>query len=235
MAYINIQSVSLAFSVTRLFKEISLTVEQGEKVALVGRNGSGKSTLLKLIQGSIRSDSGTVAIQKGIRSVYLDQMVPGEITGTVMEVVTRELSQLQDSSDMEKVWNLHQQAEKITSQLGLDASAVFNILSAGMKRKVLLAKVLIDEPDILLLDEPTNHMDIDSIKRLEEVLLRFTGALIFVTHDRVFLHRIATRIVEIDRARLFDQVCDYATFLTRREAARENEETRNALFDKKLQ
>ena len=235
MAYINIQSVSLAFSVTRLFKEISLTVEQGEKVALVGRNGSGKSTLLKLIKGSIRPDSGTVAIQKGIRSVYLDQMVPGEITGPVMEVVTGELSQLQDSSDTEKVWNLHQQAEKITSQLGLDASAVFNTLSVGMKRKVLLAKALIDEPDILLLDEPTNHMDIDSIKRLEEVLLRFTGALIFVTHDRVFLQRIATRIVEIDRARLFDQVCDYATFLTRREAARENEETRNALFDKKLQ
>jgi len=235
VAYINIQSVSLAFSVTRLFKEISLTVEQGEKVALVGRNGSGKSTLLKLIKGSIRPDSGTVAIQKGIRSVYLDQMVPGEITGPVMEVVTGELSQLQDSSDTEKVWNLHQQAEKITSQLGLDASAVFNTLSVGMKRKVLLAKALIDEPDILLLDEPTNHMDIDSIKRLEEVLLRFTGALIFVTHDRVFLQRIATRIVEIDRARLFDQVCDYATFLTRREAARENEETRNALFDKKLQ
>jgi len=235
VAYINIQSVSLAFSVTRLFKEISLTVEQGEKVALVGRNGSGKSTLLKLIKGSIRPDSGTVAIQKGIRSVYLDQMVPGKITGPVMEVATGELSQLQDSSDTEKVWNLHQQAEKITSQLGLDASAVFNTLSVGMKRKVLLAKALIDEPDILLLDEPTNHMDIDSIKRLEEVLLRFTGALIFVTHDRVFLQRIATRIVEIDRAKLFDQVCDYATFLTRREAARENEETRNALFDKKLQ
>jgi ATP-binding cassette subfamily F protein uup len=235
VAYINIQSVSLAFSITRLFKEISLTVEQGEKVALVGRNGSGKSTLLKLIKRSIRPDSGTVAIQKGIRSVYLDQMVPGEITGMVMEVVTGELSQLQDSSDTEKVWNLHQQAEKITSQLGLDASAVFNTLSAGMKRKVLLAKALIDEPDILLLDEPTNHMDIDSIKRLEEVLLRFTGALMFVTHDRVFLQRIATRIVEIDRARLFDQVCDYATFLTRREAAMENEETRNALFDKKLQ
>jgi len=235
MAYINIQSVSLAFSITRLFEEISLTIEQGEKVALVGRNGSGKSTLLKLIKGNIRPDSGTIAIQKGIRSAYLDQIVPGEITGIVLEVVTGELSQLQDTSDTEKAWSLHQQAEKVTSQLGLDVSAVFNTLSAGMKRKVLLAKALIDEPDILLLDEPTNHMDIDSIKRLEEVLLRFTGALIFVTHDRVFLQRIATRIVEIDRGRLFDQVCDYTTFLTRRAAARDNEETRNALFDKKLQ
>lgn len=234
MAYINIQSVSLAFSVTRLFKEISLTVEQGEKVALLGRNGSGKSTLLKLVMGKIRPDSGAVAIQKGIRANYLDQIVPEEIPGTVLEVVTGELSQLQGSSDTEKVWELHQQAEKITSQLGLDTGVVFNTLSAGMKHKVLLAKALIDEPDILLLDEPTNHMDIDSIKRLEEVLLWFTGALIFVTHDRVFLQRIATRIVEIDQARLFDQVCDYVTFLTRREAARENEETRNALFDKKL-
>lgn len=235
MAYINIQSVSLAFSITRLFEEISLTIEQGEKVALVGRNGSGKSTLLKLIKGNIRPDSGTIAIQKGIRSAYLDQIVLGEITGTVLKVVTGELSQLQDTSDTEKAWSLHRQAEKVTSQLGLDASAVFNTLSAGMKRKVLLAKALIDEPDILLLDEPTNHMDIDSIKRLEEVLLRFTGALIFVTHDRVFLQRIATRIVEIDRGRLFDQVCDYTTFLTRRAVARDNEETRNALFDKKLQ
>ena len=235
MAYINIQSVSLAFSITRLFEKISLTIEQGEKVALVGRNGSGKSTLLKLIKGNIRPDSGTIAIQKGIRSAYLDQIVPGEITGTVLEVVTWELSQLQDTSDTEKAWSLHQQAETVASQLGLDASAFFNTLSAGQKRKVLLAKALIDEPDILLLDEPTNHMDIDSIKRLEEILLRFTGALIFVTHDRVFLQRIATRIVEIDRGRLFDQVCDYETFLLRREAARENEETRNALFDKKLQ
>ena len=161
--------------------------------------------------------------------------MPGEIPGTVLEVVTSESSRVHDTSDTEKVWKLHQQAEKITSQLGLDTGVVFNTLSAGMKRKVLLAKAFIDEPDILLLDEPTNHMDIDSIKRLEAVLLRFTGALIFVTHDRMFLQRIATRIVEIDRGGLFDQSCDYETFLKRREEARENEETRNALFDKKLQ
>ena len=217
MAYINIQSVNLAFSVTRLFEDINLTVEQGEKVALIGRNGSGKSTLLKLVMGKIRPDSGTVAIQKGIRAAYLDQIVPGEIPGTVLEVVIGESSRVHDTSDTEKVWKLHQQAEKITSQLGLDTGVVVNTLSAGMKRKVLLAKAFIDEPGILLLDEPTNHMDIDSIKRLEEVLLRFTGALIFVTHDRMFLQRIATRIVEIDRVGLFNQSCDYETFLKRRE------------------
>jgi len=232
--FINMQSISLAFGSTRLFEEINLTIEQGDKVALVGRNGSGKSTLLKLIAGNLRPDSGTVAIQKGIRSAYLDQMVPGEISGTVLEVVEEELAGSQEAQEIEEPWGLHLQAEKIISQLGLDANGVFNTLSAGLKRKVLLAKALIGEPDILLLDEPTNHMDIDSIKRLEELLLRFNGAIILVTHDRMFLQRIANRIVEIDRGRLFDQSCNYETFLERRAAAREDEETQNALFDRKL-
>jgi len=232
--FINMQSISLAFGSTRLFEEINLTIEQGDKVALVGRNGSGKSTLLKLIAGNLRPDSGTVAIQKGIRSAYLDQMVPGEISGTVLEVVEEELAGSQEAQEIEEPWGLHLQAEKVISQLGLDANGVFNTLSAGLKRKVFLAKALIGEPDILLLDEPTNHMDIDSIKRLEELLLRFNGAIILVTHDRMFLQRIANRIVEIDRGRLFDQSCNYETFLERRAAAREDEETQNALFDRKL-
>ncbi len=234
MAFINMQSVGLAFGSTRLFEEINLTIEQGEKVALVGRNGSGKSTLLKLIAGKFRPDSGTVATQKGIRSAYLDQMVPGEMPGTVLEVVKGELIRIQDALKIERGWDLHQQTEKVISQSGLDANGVFNALSAGLKRQVLLAKALVGEPDILLLDEPTNHMDIDSIKQLEETLLRFTGVIILVTHDRMFLQRIATRIVEIDRGRLFDQLCDYETFLTRRAAARQVEETLNELFDKKL-
>ena len=234
MAFINMQSVGLTFGSTRLFEGLNLNIEQGEKVALVGRNGSGKSTLLKLIAGKFRPDSGTVAIQKGIRSAYLDQIVPRKMPGTVLEVAKGELNQVKDAPEIEGDWELHQQAEKVISQLGLDANGVFNTLSAGLKRKVLLAKALVSEPDILLLDEPTNHMDIDSIKRLEEILLRFTGALILVTHDRMFLQRIATRIVVIDRGRLFDQSCDYETFLERRAAFRENEETQNALFDKKL-
>jgi ABC transport system ATP-binding/permease protein len=235
MAFINIHSVILAFGSNRLFEEITLTIEQGEKIALVGRNGAGKSTLLKLIAGIIHPDSGVVAIQKGIRSAYLDQMVPGEMPGTVMEVVTGGLDRTQDTPEIKGNWSLQQQAEKIISQLGLDANRVFNTLSAGLKRQVLLAKALVGEPEILLLDEPTNHMDIDSIKRLEELLLRFNGALILVTHDRMFLQRIAARIVEIDRGRLFDQSCDYEIFLERRAAAREVEETQNALFDKKLE
>jgi ATP-binding cassette subfamily F protein uup len=230
MAFINLQSVSLAFGSTSLFEDIHLTVEPGEKVALVGRNGSGKSTLLKLIAGILRPDTGTIAIQKGIRVAYLDQMVPGEMPGTVLEVVKGDFTRAQDGQ--ESAFN--QRAEKVISQLGLESDWINNTLSAGMKRKVLMAKALAAEPDVLLLDEPTNHTDIDSIKRLEEMLIKFTGALIFVTHDRVFLQRIATRIVEIDRCKLFDQVCDYETFLARRAAAREVEETQNALFDKKL-
>jgi ATP-binding cassette subfamily F protein uup len=230
MAFIDLQGVSLAFGSTSLFEDIRLTVESGEKVALVGRNGSGKSTLLKLIAGILRPDTGNIAIQKGIHIAYLDQMVPEDMPGTVLEVVKGDLNRTQDGQQSA----FNRRTEKVISQLGLDTTWINNTLSAGMKRKVLMAKALAAEPDVLLLDEPTNHMDIDSIKRLEDMLIKFTGALIFVTHDRMFLQRIATRIVEIDRCKLFDQSCDYETFLARRAAAREVEETRNALFDKKL-
>jgi ATP-binding cassette subfamily F protein uup len=233
MAYINIQGVSLAFGGAPLFEDIDLTIEQGEKVALVGRNGSGKSTLLKLIAGIVRPDAGAVALQKDVRSAYLDQMVPGEMPGTVFEVVQAGLHLSQYTP--EDAWKHDQQASKIISQMELDGAQLFNALSAGLKRQVLLAKALVGEPDILLLDEPTNHMDIDAIQRMEEIISRFTGAIVFVTHDRIFLQRIATRIVEIDRGRLFDQSCDYATFLARLEAGREVEETQNAVFEKKLE
>jgi ABC transport system ATP-binding/permease protein len=235
MAFINLQGVALTLGGTLLFEEIDLTIGQGEKVALVGRNGSGKSTLLKIIAGLIRPDSGIVAIQKGIRSAYLDQMVPGEMQGNVFEVVKGGLDSIPTPPETEGDWERRQQVEKVISQLGLDFQWDFNTLSAGRKRQVMLARALVSGPDILLLDEPTNHMDINSIKRLEDMLLRFTGAVVFVTHDRMFLQRIATRIVEIDRGKLFDQSCDYATFLERRAAALEVEETQNALFDKKLE
>jgi len=232
MAFINTQNIILSFSDNLVFDEIGLTIEQGEKVALMGRNGSGKSTLLKLIAGIIKPDSGAVIIQKGIRCAYLDQAVPGDMPGTVFEVVEKGLKK--DTKETEDNWKQHQQVEKIISQLGLDKERIFNTLSAGMKRQVMLGQALVGEPDILLLDEPTNHLDINSIKRLEDILLKFTGAVLLVTHDRMFLQKFATRIVEIDRGKLFDQSCDYATFLERREAARKDEEIRNALFDKKL-
>ncbi len=234
MAFINIQNVTLDFNDNRLFDGINLAIEQGEKVVLLGRNGSGKSTLLKLIAGIIKPDSGVVVIQKDIRCAYLDQTVPGETDGSVFEIVRQGLPHTSDKSNSEDEWKQHQQVEKAISLAGLDKKNIFNTLSAGMKRQVLLAKALVAEPDILLLDEPTNHMDIDAVKRLEDLLAKFTGAVIFVTHDRVFLQKLASRIVEIDRGKLFDQSCGYAAFLERRIAALEDEETRNSLFDKKL-
>jgi len=265
MAFISMQGISLAFTGIPLFDGVNLTIDQGEKVGLVGRNGSGKSTLLRLIEGSIKPDSGSVALQKGIISAYLSQEVPQELPGTVFDVVasgSREyinlitrnppqgpmllhegtpplhegLDSIHHTLDMEGVWYKREQVNKSLSQLGLDAGRAFSSLSAGLKRRVLLKRALVGEPDILLLDEPTNHLDIDSIKDLEQTIVRFTGALIFVTHDRMFLQSIATRVLEIDRGRLFDQACDYETFVERRSADREAEETsRNALFDKKLQ
>ena len=264
MAFISMQGISLAFLSVPLFDGVNLTIERGEKIGLVGRNGSGKSTLLRLIEGSVKPDSGAVSVQKGVRSAYLSQEVPHDLPGTVfdavasgsreyVDLITRnpppsasllhegtvpvheELDRIHQNLDMEGVWYKKEQVSKCLSQLGVDAGLAFSSLSAGLKRQVLLQRALVGEPDILLLDEPTNHMDIDSIKELEQMMLRFTGALIFVTHDRMFLQRIATRIVEIDRGSLFDQTCDYETFLVRRSADREAEETKNALFDRKLQ
>jgi len=263
MAFISMQGISLSFTSISLLDGVNLTIERGEKVGLVGRNGSGKSTLLRLIDGSIRPGSGFVSIQKGAHCAYLSQEVPQELPGTVLDVVAsgsreyldlvgldpssstemlnedtapihRELERVHHNLEMEGVWYKREQVSKTISQLGVDPARDFSSLSAGLKRQVLLKRALVGEPDILLLDEPTNHMDIDSIKELEQMMVRFTGALIFVTHDRMFLQRIATRIVEIDRGRLFDQTCDYETFLVRRSADREAEETKNALFDRKL-
>jgi ATP-binding cassette subfamily F protein uup len=232
MAFINTQNITLTFNDNLLFDEIGFSIEQGEKIALMGRNGSGKSTLLKLIAGIIKPDSGTVIIQKDIRCAYLDQTVPCDMQGSVLEIVEKGLKK--DTKEIQDDMELHPQVEKTISQLGLDKERIFNDLSAGMKRQVMLGQALVAEPDVLLLDEPTNHLDIESVKRLEDILIRFTGAVILVTHDRTFLQNIATRIVEIDRGKLFNQSCDYATFLNRREAAREDEAIRNALFDKKL-
>lgn len=262
MALINIRNISISFSGVSLLEGIGLTIERGEKIGLVGRNGSGKSTLLRLIEGSVKPDSGSVSVPKGTRSAYLSQEVPREIPGTVFDVVasgTRqytdlpskqrlarwlgkdtpplgdELDHIRHTFETKGYGYKKEQVSKMLSQIGMDAGLAFNSLSAGLKRQVLLKRALVGEPEILLLDEPTNHMDIDSINELEKMMVRFTGALIFVTHDRMFLQRIATRIVEIDRGRLFDQTCDYETFLVRRAADRETEEIHNALFDKKLQ
>lgn len=193
--------------------------------------------MMKLINGDIDADGGTIHREKGLRTSLLSQSVPDSLHGSLYEVIAGGISTPEafhhhmDSTE-ELKWR--QQIEKTLSLLTLDPEVMFETLSAGMKRRVLLGRALVSEPDILLLDEPTNHLDIDSIIWLEDFLQRYAKTLIFVTHDRRFLSRISTRIIEIDRGKLFDWKCGYTTFLERKDAWLEAEETQNELFDKKL-
>ena len=262
MALLSFRDVTFGFVSPPLLDHVNLQIERGERVGLLGRNGTGKSTLMKLIVGEIAPDSGIVERQAGTRIARLMQDVPVGRTGTIFDEVAAGLGEigeavaanfrlhhpdadhtederesltlLSDSSSSEAVWQGEHRVDVILERMQLDPLALFDSLSSGMKRRVLLAQALVLDPDVLLLDEPTNHLDIDAIRWLEEFLSRYAGTLIFITHDRVFLQRLAKRIVELDRGRLFDWPCDYATFLVRKEAALAAEETQQALFDKKL-
>ncbi|MDX9991308.1 MAG: ATP-binding cassette domain-containing protein [Anaerolineales bacterium] len=232
MAIISLQEVSLGFGGPLLLENINLQIERGESIGLLGRNGAGKSTLLKLLNGDIAPDSGSLARQQNLKAAYLSQEVPLGLAGTVNQIVAQGLAQ--QARNPEQPWQAQLQVEQILSRMQLDPSAQFEVLSAGLKRRVLLARQLVGSPDLLLLDEPTNHLDIEAIDWLEDFLKRWNGTLFFVTHDRVFLQRLATRIVELDRGRLFDWDCNYATFLQRKEALLSAEQDENINFDKKL-
>ncbi len=234
MALISLQDVSIGFGGPRLLEEINLQIESGEWVGLLGRNGMGKSTLLKLVSGEILPHSGTIARQQNIRVAYLPQEVPQGLSGRIIDIVEDGLDAVNGTLDDEHQWQRQHQVEKILSRMDLEADARFETLSAGLKRRVYLARGLVRDPDLLLLDEPTNHLDISSIDWLEDFLKRWGKTLLFVTHDRVFLQRLATRIVELDRGKLFDWNCDYSTFVQRKDEMLSAEQTQNALFDKKL-
>src|SRR5215208_5894680 len=234
MALMSLQDVSIGFGGPRLLEEINLQIESGEWIGLLGRNGMGKSTLLKLISGDVLPHNGTIAYQQNIRLAYLPQEVPQGLSGRVQDIVESGLEAITSPLDDEHQWQRQHQVEKILSRMELDPEARFEVLSAGLKRRVYLARGLVSNPDLLLLDEPTNHLDIPAIDWLEDFLKRWGGTLLFVTHDRVFLERLATHIVELDRGKLFDWDCDYATFVARKEAMLSAEQTENALFDKKL-
>ncbi|HEU4744723.1 MAG TPA: ATP-binding cassette domain-containing protein [Anaerolineales bacterium] len=234
MALISLQDVSIGFGGPRLLEEINLQIESGEWVALLGRNGTGKSTLLKLISGDVLPHEGTIARQQNIRIAYLPQEVPQGLSGLVRGIVESGLDAIASALDDEHLWQRQHQVEKILSRMELDPEARFENLSAGLKRRVYLARGLASNPDLLLLDEPTNHLDINSIDWLEDFLKRWGGTLLFVTHDRVFLQRLATRIVDLDRGKLFDWDCDYSTFLKRKEEMLSAEQSQNVIFDKKL-
>jgi len=234
MALISLQDVSIGFGGPRLLEEINLQIESGESIGLLGRNGMGKSTLLKLISGDIEPHEGSIARQQNIRVAHLPQEVPQGLSGRVAEIIESGLEAVTSPLDDELQWQRQHQIDKIISRMELDPDARFEVLSAGMKRRIYLARGLVREPDLLLLDEPTNHLDINAIDWLEGFLKRWGGTLLFVTHDRVFLQNLATRIIELDRGQLFDWNCDYPTFIQRKEEMLSAEAQQNALFDKKL-
>ena len=260
MSLLQLKSIHLGFGLPALLESINLTIESGERVALVGRNGTGKSTLLKIIDGEITADSGDIIRQQSLRITRLEQEIPDNLEGSVYDVVAaglgdlgatiadyhhviHELDKPGNMDRMEKLqaviehakgWDMEQQINQTLSRLSLPEDTLFETLSGGLKRRVLLARALVNTPDLLLLDEPSNHLDIEAIQWLEEFLLSANITLIFITHDRAFLKRLATRIVEIDRGQLNNWPGDYDTYLLRKQAALEEEETQNALFDKKL-
>lgn len=231
MALLNIQNITLHFNPEPLFDDITLQVHEGEKICLLGRNGSGKSTLMKLINGSIEPDTGKVIREKGLHTSLLRQDVPADLNGTIREIIA---SGLPPGEFADTGLNKEHEINRIISLMNLNENERFENLSAGMKRRVLLGKAIVTDPDILLLDEPTNHLDMDSILWLEDFLSRYTKTIFFVSHDRTFLRKIAGRVIELDRGGLYDWKCGYDVFLQRKQNWLDGEETRNAVFDKKL-
>ena len=233
MAFISLQEVNLGFGGPLLLEDVNLQIERGEWVGLLGRNGMGKTTLLKLVAGLLEPETGTVARQQNLRMAYLPQEVPPNLRGTVAEIVAAGLDTLEHAA-AEETWQRQARVDTVIARMQLEPNLPFEHLSAGLKRRVLLARGLVRDPELLILDEPTNHLDIDSIRWLEDFLVRWGGTLLFVTHDRIFLQRLAKRIIELDRGRLFDWACDYNTFIQRKERMLSAEQEQNTLFDKKL-
>jgi ABC transport system ATP-binding/permease protein len=231
VALISLDRVSIAFGHLPLLEEVSLQIEAGERVSLIGRNGVGKSTLLKIVGGEIEPDEGTVWRQPALRVARLEQDALLSSDRSVFEAVAEGHTHQLAEDDL---WLREHHVDLVLSRLGLSADAAVATLSGGWRRRVLLARALVGMPDVLLLDEPTNHLDIEAIGWLEEFLAGYAGAVLFVTHDRAFLQRLATRIVELDRGRIRSWPGDYATFLRRKEELLSSESTQKAKFDRKL-
>jgi ATP-binding cassette subfamily F protein uup len=232
MPLVTVKELSVGFRGPALLEGVSCQIEPGQRIGLLGRNGSGKTTFMRILAGQMPPDAGQVVLAPGTKVSLLTQDVPQDLTGSIREVVAQGLPAA--AGDHDAAWQAEQRVNRVLSNMELSAESRFEELSSGMKRRVLLAQTLVSDPDLLLLDEPTNHLDLDAIEWLENFLARWNTTLIFVTHDRMFLRKLATRILEIDRGRLFDWSCDYDTFLARKEAALAAEEKQNALFDKKL-
>ncbi|KQN98159.1 MULTISPECIES: ATP-binding cassette domain-containing protein [Stenotrophomonas] len=258
MPLITLQNVDYSVGGPLLLEKAELSIETGERIALIGRNGAGKSTLMKLMAGELKPDDGEVRVQQGVRVTRLEQEVPHGAAGSVFDVVADGLGELGhwlaefhrlshaevfDGDAMGKVqaridaadgWALDQRVAETLTKLELDGDAEFGRLSGGMKRRVLLARALVGGPDVLLLDEPTNHLDIEAIDWLEGFLKGWNGCVVFVTHDRRFLRALATRIVEIDRGQVTSWPGDWENYERRREERLNAQAQENARFDKLL-
>ncbi len=231
MALFSLLDISLAFGGPAVLDHVNFQVDAGERVCLLGRNGAGKSTLMKVIAGEMKPDTGQVFRQPGAHFARLVQEIPADLTGSVHDIVS---AGLRSASAHEEDWEREVRLEDLLKNVGLDSHAEFAALSGGLKRRVLLARALAGQPDLLLLDEPTNHLDLASILWLEEFLLAQKVGLFFVTHDRAFLKKLATRIVELDRGVITNWDCAYDTFLVRRQERLEAEERQREAADKRL-
>lgn len=229
MAIIALENITIGYRGPTLLEKASCRIEENQHIGLLGRNGAGKTTLMRLILGIEQPDDGQIIVHPDKTVAWLPQEVPYDMQGTVEETVLKGLV----GSPLPE-WEQNHKVEQLASRMQLDLDANCSELSSGWKRRVLLAQAIVSEPDLLCLDEPTNHLDIESIQWLETFLAKWRGSLLFVTHDRAFLRKIAKRILEIDRGRIFDWTCDYDTFLVRKEEFLAAEEKQNALFDKKL-
>ena len=263
MALLGLQDVSIAFGGPPVLDRARFALERGERVCLLGRNGAGKSTIMKLLDGTMRPNGGEVVRQTGVSVTRLEQEVPDDVEGSTFDVVAeglgeagrllakyhqashdvgvnasdaalKELDRLHHALDAASAWEMQSRVDTVLEHLGLDADAPFAQASGGRKRQTLLARALVRQPDVLLLDEPTNHLDVGAVEWMEQFLIDRGTTMVFVTHDRAFLRRVATRIVELDRGRLVDWGGDYDTYLQRKEAALDVEAREWAEFDKKL-
>jgi ATP-binding cassette subfamily F protein uup len=263
MPLLRLNKISLAFGHRALLDGVDLEITRGERVCLVGRNGEGKSSLLRILSGEVTPDDGELWIRPTTRIACLAQEVGMDSNDSVFDVVAgglpelgklisayhhaaselahaenpaalQRLSELQHELEVADGWQLEQRVESVLSRLELDSDAVFHSLSGGWRRRVMLARALVGEPDVLLLDEPTNHLDIEAIMWLETFMLDYPGALLFVSHDRAFVRRLSTRIIELDRGQLTSWPGSYDDYVRRKAEQLEVEARHNALFDKKL-
>jgi len=263
MSLITLQDIYLSYGQPPLIDQVNLSIERGERVCLIGCNGAGKSTLLNILTGKITADDGVVKCTSGVRIAQLEQAVPQNTQGSVFDVIAQglgaegelvqryhrltsdlannpskrtmiDIEACQAQLDAVDGWDINRRVEAIITKMGLQADADIADLSGGYKRRVLLARALVCDPHLLVLDEPTNHLDIEAIQWLEQFLLKWEAALLFISHDRQFMDNLATRFIEIDRGKLTEFNCNYRTYLKRKQEMLDTEDKHNALFDKRL-